>query len=109
MSRIIRDFLCSRQSPFPRKNFPRRKFFCGNARRFPLLIAEGVCFNRGVNSARPESFETNSGGAPAEQRSRVRLRMRPPARDSFSSFVYACVALLLIGEFVAMFWLDIFG
>lgn len=78
---------------------------------FPLLIAERVCFNRGVNSARPMSSEEtkNSDVAPAERRSRVRLRMRPPAKDSFSAFVYGCVALLLIGEFVALFWLDIFG
>lgn len=36
-------------------------------------------------------------------------RMRPQARDLFTTFVYVCIALLLVGEVAAMFWLDIFA
>ncbi|MGN0861676.1 MAG: hypothetical protein ACI4P3_07290 [Candidatus Spyradosoma sp.] len=62
-----------------------------------------------MNDIQTSTRTRNDPAASPEARSRARLRMRPLARDSFATFVYACVALLLVGEFVALFWLDIFG
>lgn len=37
------------------------------------------------------------------------LRMQPLAADSFTTCVYACIWALIIGEFIALFWLDLFS
>lgn len=56
-----------------------------------------------------KSAEKSGGNAHTEPQSqRVRLRVRPLAHDSFTTLVYVCLGLLLFGEFVALFWLDLF-
>jgi len=57
----------------------------------------------------PEKEPKFEGKNPAQGRlPRVRLRIRPLARDTFTTFVYVCLGLLVFGEFFALFWLDLF-
>lgn len=46
--------------------------------------------------------------APETAPKRRRLRIRPPANDTFSALTYVLAAALLLCEFIALFWLDIF-
>jgi len=62
-----------------------------------------------AHETEPKSEGKNREPLPAQARSpRVRLHIRPLARDSFATFVYVCLGLLLFGEFFALFWLDLF-
>ena len=35
------------------------------------------------------------------------LRVQPLAADAFTTFVYVCIGMLLFGEIIALFWLDL--
>lgn len=60
-------------------------------------------------TARERGDAAGGNALPQTSARRRRLRMQPLATDNFSTFVYACIALLLLGEFVSLFWLDLFG
>ena len=72
---------------------------------FNLHGNAGTHLISGVNEKQTTPAET---AAPAPKTTRAPLRMQPLAADSFTTFVYACIWVLLIGEFVALFWLDLF-
>ena len=50
----------------------------------------------------------NDAHAPETEPKRRRLRVRPPANDTFAALTYTLAAALLLCEFIALFWLDIF-
>lgn len=69
--------------------------------------------NPGVPAKVESGVSTPGEGVPAASAGpifvkREKLRMRPFAKDFFMTFVYFCVAVLLVSEFVALFWLDLF-
>lgn len=57
-----------------------------------------------------ETKQNGNGGenAALDNAPRQRLRLRRQARDTFSTIVYVAVGILLVGEFFALFWLDLF-
>lgn len=52
--------------------------------------------------------QRRDASAPETARERRRLRIRPPASDTFAALTYTLAAALLLCEFIALFWLDIF-